>query len=80
MGSTCVCPDGTSFGLPLGDRWRPQFSARSGTDVARYLDANYWHALLAFNRRSLPCMWLPTQDGHIAYGLLCPHCSMGRVA
>ncbi len=28
-------PGRRSFALPVGDRWRPQFSARSGTDMAR---------------------------------------------
>ena len=29
------CPDPRPFAVSVGDRWRPQFSARSDTDVAR---------------------------------------------
>ena len=28
-------PDRKPFAVPMADRWRPQFSARSGTDMAR---------------------------------------------
>jgi hypothetical protein len=31
--------------VSVSDRWRPQFSARSGTDVARHKDASYRHSL-----------------------------------
>jgi hypothetical protein len=37
QGSTFTNPGGRPFAMPVSDRWRPYFSARSGTNVTRTL-------------------------------------------